>query len=160
MRINFILNEEELHIEVDVNSRLVDLLRTTLSLRETKQGCLSGLCGSCLVFFNGEAVKACLVPVFRLNGSTVITIEYFAKQPEYHAIIEAFSNVGGIGCDFCTPGKIVATAALLTKDPRPSPQKILFYFEGIRCRCTEPDSLVAGVSMAADKLQQRSYEHV
>ncbi|GHU26370.1 (2Fe-2S)-binding protein [Spirochaetia bacterium] len=155
MTISFTLNGSQVTISPDGESRLSDIIRSKFLLTGTRQSCLSGICGCCLVFFNGDIVKSCLIPAFRLDGAEVSTIEHFSHTDNYADIIEGFSRAGVENCGFCDSGKILATESLLKKNPVPDRGEILVHFTGIRCRCTEPDSLVAGVLNAAEIRQRR-----
>ena len=157
MTISFILNGEDVQVRTDAEMRLIDILRGQFRLFGAKTNCYSGKCGFCSVIFNGDVVKSCLIPAFKVRGSEIITIEGFSRTNEYREILKGFSEAGVICCGFCNAGKILTVEALLAKNPRPSNKDILSAFQGIRCRCTEPDSLIAGVLEAADIRQRRVY---
>jgi carbon-monoxide dehydrogenase small subunit len=157
LTINFILNGEDVAAYLEAGVRLIDILRTNFGLMGAKQGCLGGRCGACSVIFNGDVTKSCLIPAFRVNGSEIITIEGFSQNTEYDEIGSGFAKIGVETCGYCTAGKILATEALLSKNPHPSRQDILVGFQGIKCRCTEPESLVNGVLAVADIRQRRLY---
>jgi carbon-monoxide dehydrogenase small subunit len=155
--IGFILNGEDVSIRADANIRLIDILRRDFSLMGVKAGCLCGRCGACSIIFNGEVVKSCLIPAFHAHGSEVITIEGFSQNNEYENIITGFSQAGVETCGHCETGKILAVEMLLSKTPRPSRREILLGFQGLKCRCTEPESLINAVSVIADIRQRRLY---
>jgi carbon-monoxide dehydrogenase small subunit len=155
--IGFILNGEDVSVRVDANIRLIDILRRDFSLMGAKAGCLCGRCGACSIIFNGEVVKSCLIPAFRVQGSEVITIEGFSQNNEYEDIITGFSQAGVETCGYCETGKILAVEMLLSKIPQPSRKEILLGFQGLKCRCTEPESLINAVSAIADIRQRRLY---
>lgn len=157
MTIGFILNGEDISVRVDANIRLIDILRRDFSLMGAKAGCLCGRCGACSIIFNGEVVKSCLIPAFRVQGSEVITIEGFSQNNEYEDIITGFSQAGVETCGYCETGKILAVEMLLSKIPQPSRKEILLGFQGLKCRCTEPESLINAVSAIADIRQRRLY---
>jgi carbon-monoxide dehydrogenase small subunit len=157
MTISFIVNGEDVVIRSEADDRLLDILRRSLKLLGTKTGCLSGRCGACYVTLNGKVAPSCLIPAFRLQGSEVITIEGFSQDDGYADIIAGFSQAGVECCGYCDSGKILTAGALLDRLPRPSREEILAAYTGIRCRCTEPESLVDGVLAAADIRQRRLY---
>ena len=157
MTIGFILNGEDVVVRTDAEYRLVDILRSTFKLLGTKTGCYMGNCGACSVIFNGDVVKSCLIPAFKIRDSEVITIEGFLQTDEYQDIVLGFSEAGVDNCGFCNTGKILATEALLSRNPRPSKNEILAAFYGIKCRCTEPESLVRGVIAVSDYRRRRLY---
>jgi len=157
MTIGFILNGEDVVAHTDPAVRLVDILRNTFKLTGTKAGCCVGNCGACSVIFNGDVVKACLIPAFKIRGSEIITIEGFSQTDEYQEIIRAFSEEGASGCGFCDTGKILAIEALLSRNPRPSKVETLVAFHGIRCRCNDPVELVRVVMAAVEYRRRRLY---
>jgi carbon-monoxide dehydrogenase small subunit len=157
MTIAFTLNGEDVMIQSDTNIRLIDLLRGYFHLLGAKSGCLIGVCGACSVFFNGNVIKSCLIPAFRVHGSTVITIEGFSKTPEYQDILKGFEKAGVENCGYCDTGKILTVETILTKNHQPSRNEILLGFSGIKCRCTEPVRLIEAVLAAADIRQRRIY---
>jgi carbon-monoxide dehydrogenase small subunit len=157
MTIDFILNGEDVVVRTGADVRLLDILRDTFALGGTKTGCLTGCCGACTVFFNGAVAQACLIPAFRVRGSEIITIEAFSQTDEYQDIAEGFSRTDHKTCGFCTTGKILALASLLDRNPRPGREDILAAFNGIRCRCTDPDSLVEAALAVAEIRRRRIY---
>jgi carbon-monoxide dehydrogenase small subunit len=157
MTIGFILNGEDVVIRTDAERRLIDILRGTFQLLGAKSNCYSGLCGVCSVIFNGEVIKACLIPAFKIQGCEVITIEGFSQTDEYQDIVQGFADAGVENCGFCDTGKILAADALLSRNPRPAREEILMAFHGIKCRCTEPESLVNGVMAVAERRRRRLY---
>jgi len=157
MTIGFILNGEDVVIRTDAEKRLVEILRGTFNLTGTKSGCNTGNCGACSIIFNGEVVKSCLIPAFKIRDSEIITIEGFSQTDEYNDIVSGFSEAGLENCGFCNTGKILAAEALLAKNPQPSRDEILAAFHGIRCRCTEPDSLIRGITEVKKYRRRRIY---
>ena len=157
MTIDFILNGEDVVIRSEADVRLIDILRTYFGLRGAKASCLSGKCGCCAVIFNGSVSQACLIPAFRLRGSEIITIEGFAQTDEYQDIMAGFAQSKLENCGFCETGKILNTEALLDKNKRPSRQEILRAFSGIKCRCTDPDTLVETIEKTIEIRQRRLY---
>ncbi|MDR3115392.1 MAG: aldehyde oxidoreductase [Treponema sp.] len=158
MTIACTLNHETVHIQTAPHTRLIDLLREGFSLTAAKAGCLTGDCGACSVIFNRTVAKSCLIPGFRVQDSTIITLEGFAKTDAYKDILNGFAAAGVVTCGYCDSGKILTMEAILAKKPRPGSRKeILAELRGIRCRCTEPESLVAAVLAIADIRQRRLY---
>ena len=157
MMINFILNGQDEMIETSAEHRLIDILKFNYHLIGAKTACYSGICGLCSVIFNGDIVKACLIPAFKIQGSEIITIEGFSQTHEYQDIVQGLMEGGTETCNYCDTGKILTIEALLSKKPLPGSKDILAAFRGIKCRCTEPESLVQGVLAAAETRQRRLY---
>ena len=157
MNITFILNGEEKEIRCEANIRLVDILRNDFGLLGAKAGCLAGKCGLCAVIFNDSVSHACLIPAFKVQGSKIVTIEGFAETVEYSDIITGFAEAKLTNCSYCEASKILNAGALLGKNNRPSRQEILYAFNGIMCRCTDPHQLVEGIEKTADIRQRRLY---
>jgi carbon-monoxide dehydrogenase small subunit len=155
--IDFILNGEDVVVKTDADVRLIDILRNSFGLLGAKCGCLSGRCGACSVIFNSAITQACLIPAFRIRGSEIITIEGFSQTDEFQDIVSGFSQTALENCGFCNNGKILSAEALLEQNPRPSRKEILSGFSGIRCRCTDPESLVAAVQLVSEIRQRRLY---
>ena len=145
MKFGFILNGEDVVADSAPETRLVEILRDNFNLLGTKTGCNAGICSSCSIIFNGNVAKSCIIPAFKVQGSEIITIEGFSQTDEYLDIVEGFSEAGLDSCGFCRTGKILATQALLGRNHKPSKRYILSAFNGIRCRCTEPEELIRGV---------------
>jgi carbon-monoxide dehydrogenase small subunit len=157
MTIDFILNGEDVVIRTEADVRLIDILRDTFGMGGTRTGCLTGCCGACTVAFNGTITQSCLVPAFRIRGGEIITIEAFSQTDEYQDIAEGFSRTGHKTCGFCTTGKIWALESLLERNLQPNREEILLAFDGVRCRCTDPDSLVEAALAVAEIRRRRIY---
>jgi carbon-monoxide dehydrogenase small subunit len=117
-------------------TRLLDVLRTSLHLTGTKEGCGEGECGACGVLMNGRLVNSCLVPLAQAAGASITTIEGVAGRDQLHAVQQAFLDHGGAQCGICTPGMVLAAVDLLEKNPSPSLDDIRHGLAGNLCRCT------------------------
>lgn len=157
MTIGFILNGEDVVIRSEADVRLVDILRVNFGLMGTKAGCLTGKCGFCAVIFNGRISHACLIPAFKVRGSEIITIEGFSLTDEFQDIMTGFSEAGIRNCGYCDTSKILNAGALLERSKRPSRQEILSAFNGIKCRCTDPEQLIEGIEKTVSIRQRRLY---
>jgi carbon-monoxide dehydrogenase small subunit len=128
--IGFVLNGRRVTLRVHPLKRLLDALREDCGLTGTKEGCGEGECGACTVILNGAAVNACLVPMAQVAGAKVQTIEGLKGR---HPLQLAFAKHGGAQCGICTPGMIMAAAAL---GPKPSREDVRTGLAGNICRCT------------------------
>jgi len=129
--------------------RLLDVLREQLHLTGTKEGCGEGECGACSVFINGQIVNSCLVPVAQIEGAEIKTIEGVASGEQLHAVQQAFIDCGGAQCGICTPGMILASQQLLSKNPEPTLNDIREALSGNLCRCTGYMQIFEAVARAA-----------
>ena len=157
MTIGFILNGEDVIVRSEANVRLIDILRGNFGLFGAKSGCLTGQCGACSIFFNGQVSLACLIPAFKIKGSEIITIEGFSQTDEYQEILAGFMQAHLGNCGYCEAGKILCTEALLERNPNPSKEEILTGFSGIKCRCTNVEKLVEAVNITAGIRYRRLY---
>ena len=151
MEISFILNNKKVTVDVDPSMRLLDVIRNKFHLTGTKEGCGEGECGACTVLVNGEPYNSCLTPVINVQNKVLLTIEGFRETKEYRVIADAFANMGGSQCGFCTPGMILVSYALLSKNPHPSEEEIRLALSGNLCRCTGYQAIVNAVKQASEK---------
>ena len=151
MEIKFILNGKQVSVDASPSMRLLDVIRDKFHLTGTKEGCGEGECGACTVLVNNEPYNSCLTPVINIVNKEVITIEGFRETKAYLVIADAFAEMGGSQCGFCTPGMILATYAVLKKNPHPTEEEIRFALSGNLCRCTGYQSIVFAVLKASEK---------
>ena len=144
------VNGEVEFLEVESYRTLLQVLREDLDLTGTKNGCNSGECGACTVFFDGEPVNACLVLAVEADGHEVVTIEGLAQDGALDPLQRAFINRNAVQCGFCTPGMIISARALLDRNPQPSEMEIRQAIAGNLCRCTGYTRIVEAVQEAAD----------
>jgi carbon-monoxide dehydrogenase small subunit len=147
--IAFTLNGQPERVTVPANFTLMRLLRETLGLTGTKNGCAAGECGACTVLLDGEPVNSCLVLAVECDGAAVTTIEGLAHDHQLDPIQAALIEAGGIQCGFCIPGVVVSARALLDRNPSPSDAEIREALVGNLCRCTGYLRLVEAVKVAA-----------
>src|SRR5215470_19723155 len=108
----FTINNTRRRLAVHPLKRLLDVLREDCGLTGTKEGCGEGECGACTVLVDGEPVNSCLIPFAQVRGAKVTTIEGLKGK---HPLQNAFVTEGGAQCGICTPGMILAAAALPKK---------------------------------------------
>jgi len=138
----FVLNGRRVRITAPPMKRLLDVIREECQLTGTKEGCGEGECGACTVLVDGTPVNSCLIPVAQVAGATIVTIEGLARHPLQEAFVEEI----GAQCGICTPGMILAAAAL---GPNPSLDQIRTGLAGNLCRCTGYTAIVRAVSKAS-----------
>jgi carbon-monoxide dehydrogenase small subunit len=145
------VNGVEHTLEVEPRLLLVHALRDQLGLTGTHVGCDTSNCGACTVHLDGAAVKSCTVLTVQADGAEVTTIEGLGTEDNLHPMQEAFWNNHGLQCGYCTPGMIMASAALLTENRNPSESEVRHALEGNLCRCTGYHNIVKSVLDAASK---------
>ncbi len=150
--IRFTLNGRPVTLDAGADRTLLWVLRTDLELTGAKYGCGAGLCGSCTVIVDGEAVRSCLTSLADVEGREVTTIEGLARNGELHPLQEAFRQLGGFQCGYCTPGMIMNAYALLLKDPSPGRDQIVQGMENNLCRCSAYTRIVEAIETASAEL--------
>ena len=153
--LDFTLNGESMSLEVEDGIRLIDLLRDTLGLTGTKEGCGVGECGACTVIVNGKAVCSCITLAASLGGANVITIEGLSKNGELDAIQQAILDHHALQCGFCTPGIVMSAKALLDANPNPTTEEIKEALSGNLCRCTGYQQVIDAVEDAAERYAEK-----
>jgi len=130
------INGQTVRVEVGAYDLLSTVLRDKLGLTGTKRGCDHGGCGACTVIMDGKAIYSCMTPVRYAVGKSITTIEGLAKNGRLDPIQEAFVKHTAFQCGYCTPGIIMASKALLDKNPNPTEQDMMETLSGNLCRCT------------------------
>jgi aerobic carbon-monoxide dehydrogenase small subunit len=151
VRIELTVNDEPREADVWAGESLLFTLREQLGLPGSKNACEQGECGSCSVLLDGELVCACLVLAAQADGHEVVTVEGLAENGRLHRVQEAFAETGAVQCGFCTPGLVVATAALLEQSPSPGEDEIREALSGNLCRCTGYAKIFDAVRLAASR---------
>ena len=149
-----IINGEHTDFLCEPRQSLLEVLRDVVGLTGTKEGCNDGNCGACTVEFDGRIVTSCLVLGVEAEGKEVNTIEGVAEGSELHPVQQAFLENAALQCGICTPGFIVASKALLEKNPDPSEHEIRFWLANNLCRCTGYDKIIRAVQDAAAQMQE------
>ena len=147
------VNDEDVEVLVSPYVTLLDALREDLGLTGPKEGCGTGDCGACSVHLDGKLVASCLVLALQARGRSVKTIEGLAKDDVLHPLQEAFVRMGVPQCGFCIPGVLMAAAALLADNPRPTESEIRYGIAGNLCRCTGYDKIIRSVQAAAKEMR-------
>ncbi|MFM7846325.1 MAG: (2Fe-2S)-binding protein [Planctomycetota bacterium] len=147
------INGDRVEFLCEPRQTLLEVLRNTLDLTGTKEGCSNGNCGACTVLMNGRPVVSCLVLAMEAEGSEIRTIEGVACGSHLNEIQQAFLEGAALQCGICTPGIIMQSEALLAKNPQPTEAEIRFHLAGNLCRCTGYDKIVRAVQAAAQKRQ-------
>ena len=147
------INGEAVEFLCETQETLLDVLRNTLNLTGSKEGCASGDCGACTVIMDGKMVCSCLVLGVEAAGSSVTTVEGIADGETLHPVQRKFLEHAALQCGFCTPGFIVATKALLDANPDPTEEEARYWLAGNLCRCTGYDKIIRAVMDAAAEVR-------
>lgn len=146
------INGESVEFLCEARQSLLEVLRDTLGLTGSKEGCNNGNCGACTVLLDGQPVDSCLVLGVEAEGAEITTIEGIARDSHLHPIQQCFLEDAALQCGVCTPGFIMSTKALLDRQANPSEEEIRFQLAGNLCRCTGYDKIIRAVQDAAERL--------
>jgi carbon-monoxide dehydrogenase small subunit len=152
--LSFTVNGEPVDVLVQPYVTLLDALREDLGLTGPKEGCGTGDCGACTVHLDGQAVASCLMLAMQARGRSVTTIEGLGRPDALTGLQEAFVRMGVPQCGFCIPGVLMAAAALLAENPRPTEEEIRYGIAGNLCRCTGYTAMVAAIKETAGALAE------
>ncbi|MDO5574586.1 MAG: selenium-dependent xanthine dehydrogenase [bacterium] len=134
--------------QVEEDKKLMRYLRDDLHLKSVKDGCSEGACGTCTVLIDGKATKACVQPVSKLTGKSIITVEGLSPC-EQEVYSYAFAEAGAVQCGFCIPGMVMCAKGLLDADPEPTRVEIAFAIKNNICRCTGYKKIMDAIELAA-----------
>jgi aerobic-type carbon monoxide dehydrogenase small subunit (CoxS/CutS family) len=149
---DLVVNGVRSQVTTDPERPLLWVLRNELALTGTKYGCGEGQCGACTVLIDGIAHRSCITPVGTAAGKEITTIEGIADGERLHPVQEAFLEHDAMQCGYCTAGMIVASVALLRKNPSPSEPQIKEALQGNVCRCGTYHRILAAVQQAGHSM--------
>jgi carbon-monoxide dehydrogenase small subunit len=152
--LSFTVNDESVDVLIPSYRTLLDALREDLGLTGPKEGCGTGDCGACTVHLEGQPVASCLMLAMQARGRSVGTIEGLSRSGALHPLQDAFVRLGVPQCGFCIPGVLMAAAALLGENARPTEEEIRYGIAGNLCRCTGYTKMVAAIAEAAATAQE------
>jgi carbon-monoxide dehydrogenase small subunit len=150
------INAEPVEFLCEADDTLLHVLRDTLNLTGTKEGCSTGDCGACSIMFDGRLACSCLVLGVEAAGKSVATIEGVASPGALHAVQQSLLEHAGLQCGICTPGIVVAARDLLERNPDPSEAEVRYWLAGNLCRCTGYNKIISAVLAAAHDLREAS----
>ena len=148
------INGEPTEFLCEPQQTLLDVLRDTLNLTGSKEGCSSGDCGACSVILDGTLVCSCLMLGAEAGGHSIQTIEGLAHGEKLHPVQQKFLEHAALQCGFCTPGLLVAAKALLDTTLTPTEEETRYWLAGNLCRCTGYDKIVRAVLDAAAEMRE------
>ena len=150
------INGREREAAVEPRLLLVHFIRETLALTGTHIGCDTSNCGACTVIVNGKTVKSCTMFAVQADGAEIMTVEGLIKDGALHPLQEGFKHEHGLQCGFCTPGMLMSSYALLSKNPNPTEDDIRWGISGNLCRCTGYQNIVKAVLDAAKRMNEKT----
>ncbi|MDQ6634689.1 MAG: (2Fe-2S)-binding protein [Gemmatimonadota bacterium] len=148
-----IVNREEHELTLQGNETLLAVLRERLQLTGTKLGCGRGECGACTVLVEGRLAYSCLTLAAGCAGQPVTTIEGLGTSEDLHPLQRSFMELDALQCGFCTPGQLMAAAALLSGERDPDEEQVRHAMSGNLCRCGTYPKIVRAVQAAAATLR-------
>ena len=158
-QISMTVNGKKVEELVEPRTLLVHFLREQLRLTGPHIGCETSHCGACTVDLDGKSVKSCTMFAVQANGTDIRTIEGMAAADgTLHALQDAFREMHGLQCGFCTPGMIVRAYRLLQENKNPTENEIRFGISGNLCRCTGYQNIVKAIQYAAAKLSGAPFQ--
>jgi aerobic carbon-monoxide dehydrogenase small subunit len=154
LHVSTTINGEPAEFLCEPYETMLDALRGPLGLTGSKEGCASGDCGACSITLDDRLVCSCLMLAAEVAGRQVRTIEGMAEGDRLHPLQQKFLELAALQCGICTSGMLIASAALLQKNPRPSETEIRFWLAGNLCRCTGYDKIVRAVLETAADMRE------
>ncbi len=148
------VNGKQHRVQATPDTPLLYVLRNELGLNSPQFGCGSENCGACAVLLGSKAVKSCKLPVSDATGGAITTLEGLIADGALHPVQRAFIEEQAAQCGYCSNGMIMATAALLWKNPRPTDEQIREALDGNLCRCGTHLRILRAVKRAAELFAQ------
>ena len=144
------VNGKPHRVEATPDTPLLYVLRNELGLNGPQFGCGSESCGACTVLLGSKVVKSCKLPISEATGGAITTLEGLSAEGELHPVQRAFVEEQAAQCGYCSNGMIMATAALLAKNPHPTDPQIREALDGNLCRCGAHLRILRAVRRAAE----------
>ena len=151
LQVSTTINGEQVEFLCTPGETMLEALRGPLGLMGSKEGCGTGDCGACTITLDGRLVCSCLMLAAEAEGRQIATIEGMAQGERLHPLQTKFLEMAALQCGICTPGVLMASRALLERNPDPTEEEVRFWLAGNLCRCTGYDKIVRAVlETAAD----------
>ncbi|MGD9016295.1 MAG: (2Fe-2S)-binding protein [Desulfobacterales bacterium] len=148
--VNLKVNHKDYRLEIDSRATLLEILREELAFQSVHRSCEEGECGACTVLLNGEPVNSCLMLAAAADGAEIITTEGLVRDGKRHPLMDAFVDLHGMQCGYCTPGMLMTAYALIenTAEQVLTDAQIRKGIEGNLCRCTGYVNIVKAIQEA------------
>ena len=147
------INGEPMEFLCEPGDTMLDALRGTLNLTGSKEGCASGDCGACSITLDDRLICSCLMLAVESQDHEIRTIEGMAHGDKLHPLQQKFLEMAALQCGICTSGMLMASDALLKRNPDPSEKEVHFWLAGNLCRCTGYDKIVRAVMETAAEMR-------
>ena len=147
--VSLTVNGKVMSAEASADTLLVNFIRENLGMTGTHVGCDTSQCGACVVMVNGDSVKSCTMLAVQAEGAEVTTVEGLASNGDLHPMQQAFHDNHALQCGYCTPGMLISSIDLVTKNPKATESEIRHGLEGNLCRCTGYHNIVKAVQAGA-----------
>ncbi len=147
--VSLTVNGKVMSAEASADTLLVNFIRENLGMTGTHVGCDTSQCGACVVMVNGDSVKSCTMLAVQAEGAEVTTVEGLASNGDLHPMQQAFHDNHALQCGYCTPGMLISSIDLVTKNPKATEAEIRHGLEGNLCRCTGYHNIVKAVQAGA-----------
>src|ERR1700720_4263033 len=145
---------EPMEFLCEPDNTMLDALRNELGLTGSKEGCATGDCGACSITVDGRLGCSCLMLAAEAEGHEIRTIEGMAEGGRLNPLQQKFLEEAALQCGICTSGMLIASDALLRKNPRPSEEEVRYWLAGNLCRCTGYDKIVRAVLETAEEMRE------
>ncbi|WP_259014255.1 (2Fe-2S)-binding protein [Emticicia fluvialis] len=149
---NLNINGRQFNLDVAPDTPLLWVLRDHLGLLGTKYGCGMAMCGACTVHINGEATRACILPVSSVSASKITTIEGLSEKDD-HPVQAAWNEIDVPQCGYCQAGQMMTAAAFLKSNPKPTLEEIETAMSNNICRCGTYHRIREAVQLASTKMK-------
>lgn len=154
MKTTLQINHKPYELDLKGHETLLEVLRDHLGLTGTKTACEESECGTCTVNIKGRAILSCITLACAVAGEEILTIEGLSQDENLHPLQQAFLDKGAVQCGFCIPGIIMASKALLDKNPEPSREEIDYALDGNLCRCAGYLKIIEAIQEAGQTMKQ------
>jgi carbon-monoxide dehydrogenase small subunit len=148
------INGRDHAIRVEPRRTLADAIRDECGQTGTHIGCEHGVCGTCTIILDGEAVRSCLMFAVQAQGKQIRTVEGLASGNTLHPLQQAFIDHHGLQCGFCTPGFLMLAANALERQPDIDDEELLDVLSSNLCRCTGYQNIIKAVRAAAVEMRK------
>ena len=147
--VSLTVNGKVVSAEASADTLFVNFIRENLGITGTHVGCDTSQCGACVVMVNGDSVKSCTMLAVQAEGAEVTTVEGLASNGDLHPMQQAFHDNHALQCGYCTPGMLISSIDLVTKNPNATEAEIRHGLEGNLCRCTGYHNIVKAIQAGA-----------